>query len=93
LARGCGDDWGVLVDGGDRIYRQRVDPGAAQHGATDRAERGSIYVRAFQPFFKTFLLWVAGILFALGPFTALWFEAERGGWKLLNRALGRDDSH
>ena len=57
------------------------------------APKGFDYVGAFQPFFKTFLLWVAGILFALGPFTALWFAAERGGSKLLNRALGRDDSH
>jgi hypothetical protein len=40
------------------------------------------------PFIKTFGLWVAGILFVLGAFAAVWRAIERGADSVMATALG-----
>jgi hypothetical protein len=44
------------------------------------------------PFIKTWGLWVAGGLFVLGPFAALWRALERGGEAIMGRAIGTSNN-
>jgi hypothetical protein len=50
---------------------------------------GINYGTAFgTPFIKTWGLWLAGGLFVLGPFVAVWQALTRGGEALIGSALG-----
>ena len=69
------------------VLTQWIAP--AFYSNTPSATSGFNFGQSFGvPFIKTWGLWVAVALLALGPFAAVWKALERGGDTVLSKALG-----